>query len=133
MKDKDIKFLNAGARLTFDGDGWAINPFDNSNAFWVGDWRDIIIAAVGSGQVIVHGSNQRTPPNFKNPSTFQNIHAPITLADLSVPNTYYAGTAGTNVTNATQLTEVNTNMLTWIAFERKSTAVNIKVTYTNAQ
>ena len=136
MKDKDVKFLSGGARLQFDGDGFAINLFgdpNNRNAFFVADWRDIVMGIVGSGQVLIHGSIQRMPPNFKNTSTFGNMHALIGLRDLTVPNTYYAGATGSNVTNDTQLTELNTNLLTWIAIERKSSAVNVKITHTNAQ
>lgn len=133
MKDKDIKYLSAGVRLQFDSDGFAINPFDEGNAFFVGDWRDIIIGLAGSGQIIVHGSHQRLPPNFKTASSISNFHVPITLADLSIANTYYSGTTGVSVAASSALVEVNTNLLTWVAIERKSQAVNVKLTVTNAQ
>ena len=133
MKDKDVKYINSGTQLEFNLDGFAINPFDNSTAFFAADWRDIILGVAGTGNIKVLGSNQVLPPDFMAGSTIDNLYTGIILADLTIPNTYYNGSVGVTVAGATALVEVNTNLLTWISIQRTVDTVETKLTFTNAQ
>jgi len=137
MKDKDVVFIDNGGALTFNaGNGFAINPIAGAatqNAFAASDFRDILITAVGTGTVIVYGSTQKTPPDFSAASSITNSYVAITLADYSIANTYYNGASGVAVTGSTKIVELNTNLLTWVAFHRSVDTVDVLLTITNAQ
>ncbi len=134
---KDIKFINQGVaddRLEFNLDGFAVNP-DTKDAWFGGDFRDIVMTLVGTGTVIVYGSAQRLPPNFAAASTISNSYAPIALVDYSLEGStaFIPGATGGTVANETKLFELDTNLLTWIAVKRSVNTVDVLLTETNAQ
>ena len=126
-----------GDKLTFNGDGWAINPtvipgqgfFDNS--FFTATWRDILIGLTGTGTLEVYGSIQQAPVDFTQPSGVGNMYALVVLSDYTTPNTYTAGTV--SVSNSTKIVELNTNLLTWVGIKRSIDTVDAILTITNAQ
>ncbi len=131
MVPRDIKFINGGEPLEFDaGTGFAINP-DNGTAMFGGDFRNLLLAAVGTGVVIVYGSTQKDPPDFTAPSSIQNAYAPIVLADYSLSNTYYDGATGVTAAGNTKIVELNTNLLTWVAIHRSVDTVEVLLTETD--
>jgi hypothetical protein len=131
--NKDIKFINNSKPLVFNVGGFAIDP-QSENAWFGGDFRDLVLTVVGTGTVKVYGSAQQLPPDFTLPSTISNSYTPIALADYSLAtNTILAGSAGVTVAGATKLVECNTNLLTWIAIERSADTVQVLLTETNAQ
>lgn len=133
MKDKDVVFVNNGEALTFDAvSGFAINP-QNDTAWFGADFRDLLLTVVGTGTVVVYGSNQKVPPDFTATSDIDNSYVAVMTADYTTPNTYNAGGSGVVVAGATKIVEVNTNMLTWIGISRSAETVNVKLTMTNAQ
>ena len=133
MKNKVVTYVNKGIKLDFDPvTGFAINPMLNTAVFSA-DYRDILLTAVGTGTVVVYGSCQKDPPDFTSASTITNSYVPIVLADYALVNTYYAGTAGITVAGATKIVELNTNLLTWVAFHRSVNTVDILLTETDAQ
>lgn len=142
MNDKDTKFIcqgtpNGNDALQFNADtGFAINVFGGAftNCFDASAWRDIILMAIGTGTVVVHGSTQRQPVDFNAASTINNAHVPIALADISlVTSNYIAGATGVVVAGATKMVELNTNLLTWIGIHRSVNTVDVIATKTNAQ
>lgn len=134
MNNRDIKFIKGGDPLAFDlSSGFAINPEEESAIAFAGDYRNAVLAVVGTGTVIVYGSSQKAPPDFTSPSTINNSYAPVMLADYTTPATYYAGGAGVAVSSATKLVEINTNLLTWIAIHRSAETVDVKLTLTDNQ
>jgi len=130
--DKYTIFYNGGNKLTFNVSNFAVTT-DGKTAFQCTDFRNLLITVVGTGNVKIYGSCQKTPPNFSSPSTITNSYVPIVLADYSTPNTYYAGSAGVSVTADTAIVELNTNLLTWIAIERSLNTVEVLLTETNNQ
>ena len=127
-----VNFIQEGGPLTFDAiTGFAINPFSNQNCWDASNWRDLLLCIVGTGAVTVYGSIQKDPVDFSLASAASNSYAPIVLADYSLANTYYNGTA--TVAGATAILELNTNLLTWVAFQRNINTVEVLVTKTNAQ
>lgn len=130
--NKDIKFINDGNPLTFDGNNFAIDT-QTGNAFFSGDFRNAVLTVVGTGNVIVYGSTQKTPPDFSSPSTPTNSYASIVLADYSLANTYYAGNTGVTVSGSTAIVELNTNLLTWVGIKRDDLEVDVILTFTNNQ
>jgi len=130
--NKEVRYIRDGAALNFDAGGYAVNPEDDTAVF-AGDFRDQVLGIVGTGTVVVYGTNQKTPPDFTAPSTITNFYVPIVLVDYSLVNTYYAGTAGVTVAGTSKLVELNTNLLTWIAIHRSVNTVDVLLTETNAQ
>lgn len=130
--NKDVKFINQGEALNFNIGGFAIDP-QNNNAFFAADHINVVLAVVGTGNVVVYGSTQRTPPDFSAASTIDNSYVPIVLSDYAVPNTYYPGATGVTVAVETKVVELNTNLLTWVAISRSVNTVDVKMTETNAQ
>ena len=109
--------------------GFAINPGDNGNAFAVSQ-RNVIVTVIGSGTIKIHGSNDRLPPDFTVTSTILSSHtSPIVAADYSLASSQYV--TALTVSNSTKIFELNTNLLTWIAFERTSGSPDIKITITD--
>lgn len=132
MIDKQIQHLNKdpATGLEFNDDGFAVNT--DGNAFFSGPFRDILVGVTGSGNVIVYGTNQQTPPDFSLASVIGNFYAPIVLADYSVHDTYYDGVDGVSVSDESKLVELNTNLLTYIGILRDSDTVDVVLTQTNA-
>lgn len=122
MSQKDLKYINQN-EIVFTG-GF-------SQPFFVGDQMTVLVTVVGTGNIVVHGSAQEAPPDFTALSTITNSHAEIVLADYSVFNTYYNGGAGVTVAASTALVELNTNLLTWISFERAVGTPDVLLTITN--
>lgn len=130
--NKDVKFINEGNALSFNVGGFAVHPV-GGNAWFGADFRNILITAVGTGNIIVYGSAQKTPPDFTTASTITNSYVPIILADYTTPNTYYAGGTGVTVTASSAIVELNTNLLTWIGIFRSVNTVDVILTETNNQ
>jgi hypothetical protein len=122
MPMKDVKFKTD---ITFDG--------GLSDPIAVSDWITCAITVVGTGNIVIHGSEQEAPPDFTAASTINNSHVEIMLADYTTPNLYYSGTAGVTVAASTAIVELNTNLLTWICIERTAGTADVLVTYTNNQ
>lgn len=103
-----------------------------SQPIFVGDFRDIDLTIVGTGNVVVLGSAERNdddaPPDFSSPSTITNSYAAMVVADLTTVNTYTTALA---VAGATKIGEVNTNLLTWICLSRSTGTVDAFVTATD--
>lgn len=108
-----------------------VGSLTQGNAFDARNFQTITLTAVGTGTIIVLGSIQKDPPDFSKPSTITNSYAPIVLADLSIPNTYYAGSVGVTVTGSTAIVEVNSNLITWFAVTRSADTVDVLMTVTD--
>lgn len=120
MANKDVKFLNE-SDIVFTG-GF-------SQPIGVGALITVVITAVGTGTVTVHGSAQELPPDASLASTITNSHVPVVLADYTTPNTYTPGTV--TVAGGTAIVECNTNLLNWITIQRSAGTVEVLVSMTN--
>lgn len=128
---KDIIYINNGLPLEWDEDGFAIPPA-GGDAFFAGDWINVLLSVVGTGSVILYGSTQKNIVKFSAPSESLNMYAPIVLADYSTSQVYYDGATGVTVSDQTKIVEANTNLLTWVAIKRTGTP-DVILTVTNIQ
>lgn len=132
MFERNLQYFGP---LTFDPvTGFAINPNKpggNENAFAAKDFRNILVAIIGTGNVKFHGSFQKDPPDFTAASTITNEHDTIVSADYAIQNTFYNGAVGVTVAGATKQVELNTNLLTWFTIQRSINTVGVIVTVTD--
>lgn len=129
MSQRDLKYINGGRKLDWDSvSSFAINHDLENAVCFAGGFRNQVLTVVGTGTVLVYGSTQKTPPNFNSASTIDNSWFLVTLADYSVPNTYYAGATGAVVSTSTKAVELNTNVLTWVGLHRSASTVDVKIT-----
>lgn len=137
MKDKDIIYGENGSKLRFGANGFAIFPTGQNlqNAFWSGDFQNIVLTIVGTGTIVAYGSTQLSPPDFSAPVTIDNSFTPISLVEyaLTGTNAYHDGATGVTVSGSASLSEFDTNLITWMSVHRSGNTVDVKLTLTNTQ
>lgn len=140
MFERNLQYINGqgGLPFEFDADGYAINPLSNANgdipgnAFSAKDFRNLLVTAQGDGTIQVFGSIQNNPPDFSITSTITNSYVALMLADYTLANVIYDGTAGVTVTGGDTVTvEANTNVITWFAIKRSADTVDVIATVTD--
>jgi hypothetical protein len=104
-----------------------------SQPILVTDWRNIEITVVGTGDVSVLASKDKTidPIDFSSPSTITNSYATIALYDETVTSSNFVTTL--TVSASTKIAEIDSNLLTWIAVSRSADTVDAFITYSDNQ
>lgn len=101
---------------------------DLSQPIFCGDFRNIGITIVGTGDIQVLGTKDINKVDFSASSTLSNSFAAIVIADETVANTY---STTISVSASTKLAEVNTNDLQYICLSRSGSGVDAFVSLTD--
>ena len=118
--------LGGKVGLTFTG---AFADSGTGNSFSINN-RNVLIAVVGTGEVVVHGSIQSGDVDFSAASTIDNVHAVMELKDYSVISGYVLSGV---VAGETKIFEVNTNFLSSIGIEIVAGAPEVMLVLTDNQ
>lgn len=100
---------------------------DQSQPIFVGDFRNVVLTIVGTGDAQILGTVDKEIVDFTAASTLANSHAPIVIADLTAASTY---STTLSATASTKIGEVNTNLLTWISVTRSAGTLDGFITIT---
>jgi len=107
---------------------WTSNK---SQPILVADYRNVGITIVGTGNVSVLASKEKsdTPTDFTAASTIGNSHATVVLFDETVVANPFVTVL--TVAGSTKLAELDTNLVTWICLQRSADTVDAFVSYSD--
>lgn len=102
-----------------------------SEPIFVGDSRNVGVTAVGTGTLSIRASKDTELVDFGVASTINNSYATVVIADETLTTSNYVTSLA--VAGSTKIGEINTNLVSWIALVRSSSAVDAFITVTDNQ